>query len=213
VWRAERGITADRPFSFATPQLINVDGREQIISPGSNIVQSLAPDTGNVLWTVRYDGFSVIPRPLFHQGLIFMSTGYMAPKLLAIDPSGSGDVTDTHLKWTFSAGVPNTPSLVPVGDQVVMVSDGGVATGLRAADGKKVWQKRLGGNYSSSPLAVGNRVYFQSESGETIVLEVGEQATEIARASLPGRVFASFAVHQNDLIVRAEGGLYRIGSR
>ncbi len=212
VWRTERGITADRPFSFATPQFINVDGREQIISPGSNIVQSLAPDTGNVLWTVRYDGFSVIPRPLLHQGLIFMSTGYMAPKLLAIDPSGSGDVTDTHLKWTFSAGVPNTPSLVPVGDQVVMVSDGGVATGLRAADGKKVWQKRLGGNYSSSPLAVGNRVYFQSESGETIVLEVGEQATEIARASLPGRVFASFAVHQNDLIVRAEGGLYRIGS-
>jgi outer membrane protein assembly factor BamB len=213
VWKTPRRIQCDRPFSFATPQWIEANGRPQIISPGSDIVQSLDPATGKILWTVSYSGFSVVPRPIFHRGLVFVCTGYMAPKLLAIDPTGVGDVTDTHVRWTFSAGVPNTPSLVPVDDQIVMVSDGGVATGIRAEDGKKLWQKRLGGNYSASPFALRNRVYFQSESGEAIVLEVGESANEIARASLPGRVFASYAVHANDFIIRTEDRLVRIGAR
>ena len=213
VWKTPRRIQCDRPFSVATPQWIEVDGRAQIISPGSDIVQSLDPATGKILWTVSYSGFSVVPRPIFHRGLVYVCTGYMAPKLLASDPTGVGDVTDTHVRWTFSAGVPNTPSLVPVDDQIVMVSDGGVATGIRADDGKKLWQKRLGGNYSASPFALGNRVYFQSESGEAIVMEIGESATEIARSSLPGRVFASYAVHAKDLIIRTEDRLVRIGSR
>ena len=213
VWRTPRGITTDRPFSFATPQAIEVAGKTQVISPGSDIVQSLDPKTGQVLWSVKYSGFSLIVRPLYHRGLVFISTGYMSPKLLAIDPTGSGDVTDTHVRWTVSTAVPNTPSLVPVGDQIVMVSDGGVATGLQVSDGKKLWQKRLGGNYSASPLAVGNRVYFQSEGGEAIVMEVGETPDELGRSSLPGRVFSSYAVHENDFIIRTEEGLYRIGGK
>lgn len=216
VWRRPRDVSTDRPFSFATPQAIVVDGKTQVISPGSDIVQSLDPATGQVNWFVKYSGFSLIVRPLYHQGLVILSTGYMTPKLLAIDPRGNGDVTDTHVRWTVPSAVPNTPSPVPVADQIVMVSDGGVATGVSTKDGKKIWQKRLGGNYSASPLAVGNRIYFQSESGEAIVMEIDPNSSEsapveIARSSLPGRVFASYAVHQEDFIIRTEDGLYRIG--
>lgn len=216
VWRTARDVATDRRFSFSTPQAIEVDGKVQVISPGSDIVQSLDPQTGKVNWLVRYSGFSLIVRPLFHQGLVVISTGYMTPKLLAIDPSGAGDVTDTHVRWSVPSAVPNTPSPVPVGDQIVMVSDGGVATGISSSDGKKIWQKRLGGNYSASPLAIGNRIYFQSESGEAVVMEFGEGAdgdppVEVARPSLPGRVFASYAVDGNDLIIRTENGLYRVG--
>lgn len=216
VWRTARDVTTDRPFSFSTPQAIEVDGKTQVISPGSDIVQSLDPKTGKVNWFVNYSGFSLIVRPLYYQGLVILSTGYMTPKLLAIDPRGSGDVTETHVRWSVPSAVPNTPSPVPVGGQVVMVSDGGVATGISVTDGKKLWQKRLGGNYSASPLVVGNRVYFQSESGEAIVMEISENPdqpnpTEVARSSLPGRVFASYAVYENDLIIRTEDGLYRIG--
>ncbi len=213
VWRTPRGIQCERPFSFATPQLIEANGKSQIISPGSDIVQSLDPDTGNVLWSVRYEGFSLIPRPLFHQGLVYLSTGYMAPKLLAIDPTGTGDVTDSHVRWTLSGGIPNTPSFAPVGDQLVMVSDGGIATGVRATDGKKLWQKRIGGNYSASPTINGNLVFLQSENGEAIVLKIDEQPEELSRNQLPGRVFASYATIDNDWVIRTEGGLYRIGSR
>lgn len=215
VWRTPRNVEVDRRFSFATPQAIDVDGTTQVVSPGSNIVQALDPQTGAVIWFVRYEGFSLICRPVYHHGLVMVSTGYMSPKLLAIDPRGSGDVTDTHVRWRVAAGVPNTPSPVPVGDQIVMVNDGGVATGIAVNDGAKVWQKRLGGNYSASPLAVGRRIYFQSEEGEGIVLDVAEGGgppVEVARNALPGRVFASYAVHGDDLIIRTETGLYRIGA-
>ena len=97
-------------------------------------------------------------------------------------------------------------------NQIIMVSDGGVATGLLASDGTKLWQKRLGGNYSASPLASGNRVYFQSESGESIVMQIDDEPTELSRNSLPGRVFASYAIEKNDLIIRTEEALYRISN-
>jgi outer membrane protein assembly factor BamB len=213
VWRRPRGVVTDRPFSFCTPQWIQADGISQIISPGSDIVQSLDPDTGDVLWSVSYEGFSVVPRPLYYRGLVFVCTGYMTPKLLAIDPTGRGDVTETHVRWSYGTGVPNTPSVVPVGDQIVMVSDGGVASGVDVETGKKVWQKRLGGNYSASPMALGNRVYFQSEAGEAIVMEIGSEPKEISRSQLPGRIFASYAYLNGDWIIRAENGLYRIGGR
>lgn len=220
LWKTPRDVKTDRSFSFATPQAIVVNGKTQIISPGADIVQALDPESGNVLWFVRYSGYSLIVRPIYHQGLVFISTGYNTPKLLAIDPTGQGDVTDSHVRWTTTSGVPNTPSLTPMNNQVIMVSDGGVATGLKASDGTKLWQKRLGGNFSASPLAIGNRIYFQNEAGEAIIMELpadesspeNSPPTELARNTLPGRVFASYAVDQNDLIIRTEQALYRISN-
>lgn len=212
-WRTPRGITTERPFSFCTPQLITVGNQQQIISPGSDIVQSISPIDGSVIWSVRYEGFSVIPRPLYHKGLVYISTGYMTPKLLAIDPTGKGDTTKTHLKWTYKGGVPNTPSFVAAGDQILLVSDAGIAASVDAITGKENWKKRIGGNYSASLVLVDDKLYFQGETGEAIVFRVGSELEEIARNSLPGRIFSSYAVIGNDWIIRAEGGVYRIGNR
>lgn len=210
-WRTPRGIRTDRPFSFCTPQLIDIEGKSQIISPGSDIVQSLSPKDGSVLWYVKYEGFSVVPRPVFHQGLVFISTGFMSPKLLAIDPSGTGDVTNTHVRWTTKVGVPNTPSFVPFGNQILSISDGGVAAAVEASTGKEIWRQRVGGNYSASLTLAGDKLFVQSESGECVVYRVGDQLEEIARNNLPGRIFASYAVHEDDWIIRSETGVYRIG--
>jgi outer membrane protein assembly factor BamB len=211
VWRRARDVEAERPFSFCTPQLIQVGDQQQIISPGSNVVQALSPTDGKVIWFVRYDGFSVVPRPVFYKDILFVCTGFMTGKLLAIDPKGKGDVTDTHVKWTFGKAVPNTPSILCYENQIVMASDNGIATGVDIATGKELWRERLGGNYSASPLLVGNRVYFQSESGEALVMEIGDKLKEIAKNTLPGRIFASYSVIDNDLIIRTEQGVYRIG--
>ncbi len=212
-WRTLRGVEADRKFSFSTPQWIQVDGVPQIISPGSNIVQSISPTDGSVLWSVSYEGFSVIPRPVYYQGLVYVCTGYSTAQLIAIDPTGRGDVTDSHVRWIHRSNVPLTPSLVGANNSLIMTSDGGVATALDPVSGMEKWRKRLGGNYSASPLVAGDRVYFQSESGESVVLALGEQPQEIARNVLPGRIFASFAVVDGDLIVRAEQGVYRISNK
>ena len=211
VWKTSRGIKTDRPFSFCTPQVISVNGVSQIISPGSDIVQALAPLDGSVIWSVRYDGFSVVPRPLFHRGTLFVCTGFMNTKLLAIDPSGSGDVSETHVKWIYGTGVPQTPSILAIGDQIVMVSDNGIASIIDITTGKEKSRKRLGGNFSASPLLSGDKVYFQGESGESLVFQIGDALKEISRNKLPGRIFASYSVVDRDLIIRAEQGVYRIG--
>lgn len=211
-WKTPRGISADRPFSFCTPQKIVVNGQTQIVSPGSDIVQSLNPKDGQVIWYANYSGFSVVPRPVFHEGLVFLSTGFMRPNLLAIDPTGKGDVTKSHIKWSYKGSVPNTPSFVPYGNQIILVSDEGVAAGVDIKTGKEIWKKRIGGNFSASVMVVGNKLFLQSEGGESIVYKLDGEPEELHRNTLPGRIFATYAVHENDWIIRTEAGVYRIGN-
>ena len=112
AWQTERNIAAQKRFSFCTPLLIEANDGHQLILPGSNVVQSVDPTNGEEIWRVTYDGFSVIPRPVYESGLVFVCTGFMRASVLAIDPTGSGDVTQTHVKWQSKANIPKTPSLV-----------------------------------------------------------------------------------------------------
>src|SRR5690606_601287 len=121
-------VDAASKFAFCTPLKIVVDGQKQVVIPGADCVSSLDPQTGKEIWRVRYDGYSVIPRPVFGHGMIFLSTGYDAPTAMAIRVDGSGDVTDTHVAWTLKKGAPHTPSMLVVGNEVYMISDRGVAS-------------------------------------------------------------------------------------
>jgi outer membrane protein assembly factor BamB len=214
VWKVPRGVDAERKFSFCTPTIIEHQGRRQIISPGSDIVQSLDPSTGKVLWSVKYSGFSVVPKPLYYADLIFICTGFGETTLLAIDPSGIGDVTDSHVQWTYkSPAVPQTPSVLAYEDQIIVVGDSGICAGVSIDHGKELWKKRIGGNYSASPLLVGPRIYFQSEQGEGSLYEIEPNhkgLKQLEKSELPGRIFASYAICESDLIIRSEKGVYRI---
>jgi outer membrane protein assembly factor BamB len=137
----------------------------------------------------------------------------MRPNLLAIDPAGKGDVTKSHIKWSYKGSVPNTPSFVPYGDQIILVSDEGVAAAVDIKTGKEVWKKRIGGNFSASVVVVGDKLFLQSEGGESIVYKLGDEPEELNRNTLPGRIFATYAVHENDWIIRTEAGVYRIGNQ
>ncbi|HAY82626.1 MAG TPA: serine/threonine protein kinase, partial [Planctomycetaceae bacterium] len=157
LWRTTRQVEAPKKFSFSTPQLIVVGGKPQVISPGSNCVVAYNPQNGEEIWTVKYDGYSVIPRPVFLNGLLYVCTGYDSPSMICIEPTGRGDVTETHVKWVIRKGVPHTPSLLALETEIYMVSDRGVASCIDAASGETHWQQRLGGKYSASPiLAAGN---------------------------------------------------------
>ena len=93
VWTTDRRSNAPRKFSLTTPLHIEVDGQAQIISPGSNMVCAYDPANGREIWRVHYDGYSVIPKPVYGNGLVYICTGYNTPSLLAIRPNGSGNVT------------------------------------------------------------------------------------------------------------------------
>src|SRR5204862_2808699 len=110
---------------FSTPLVIDVKGQKQLVSPGSDEVSALDPKTGKEIWTVNYTGYSVIPRPVYGHGMIFLSSGYDSPTLLAIRADGTGDVTKTHVAWKLRQGAPHTPSPLLAGDELYLVSDRG----------------------------------------------------------------------------------------
>ena len=210
AWTRSRESDATKKFSFSTPQVIDINGQSQIVSVGSNCVCGLNPDDGTEIWRVRYDGYSVIPRPVFGNGLLFVATGYDSPSVLAIRPTGQGDLTESHVAWTMKKGSPHTPSLLLIDDLLYMISDRGVATCVKAESGEPVWQQRIGGNFSASPVYAAGRIYLQSEQGEAIVIAASPEFREIARNSMSERTLASYAVADDAIFVRTEEHLYRI---
>jgi len=210
LWTTERSVTADRRFSFGTPLSITVDGQAQVISAGGDMVAAYDPATGREIWKVRYHGYSVVPRPVYGHGLVFICTGYDSPSLLAIRPNGKGDITTTHVAWTTRKAVPLTPSPILIGDELYTVSDNGMASCLDAATGKVHWQERIRGAYSASPIYANGRIYLQDEAGTCVVIEASRQFKELARNSLGERALASYAAANGALYIRTEKNLYRI---
>jgi outer membrane protein assembly factor BamB len=212
-WKTPRNTTAARKFSFSTPLAIEVDGATQIISPGSGFVAGYDPKDGREIWRARYgEGYSVITRPVFAHGLIFVSSSYDRPVVHAVKPAGAkGDVTDSHVAWTHPKGAPNTPSTLAVGDELYFVSDAGIATCVDARTGTMHWTERLGGGFSASPIVVAGRIYFLNEEGVATVLKAGKTFEVLAKNELGERTLASPAVTDNTLFLRSKSHLWRIG--
>jgi outer membrane protein assembly factor BamB len=213
LWKTARSFDAKKKFSFSTPLLINVNGRNQVISPSSGAVYAYDPKDGREVWRVRYpEGYSVVPRPVFGKGLVFISTAFDSPEVIAIRPDGHGDVTDTHIEWRLAKGAPKTPSMLLVGDELCFVSDAGIATCVDAKSGRVHWAERVGGNYSASPVLADGRIYLQNEEGIGVVVAPGKTFQQLARNSLDERTLASYAVTDGALFIRTEAHLYRIGN-
>ena len=212
-WKTHRETDATRKFSFSTPTLITVNGKRQVISPGSNVVCAFDPVDGQEIWRLRYDGYSVIPKPIFAHGLVYVCTGYNRPSLVAIRPDGKGDVTDTHLAWKVERSVPHTSSVLVVDDELYMVSDGGVASCLDAETGTTHWSERVGGGFSASPLYADGLIYLQDEEGKTTVLKASTTFETVTTNSIGQRTLASYGVTGKALLLRSDTHLYRIEAR
>lgn len=211
-WKTQRPDIAKMKFSFSTPLIIDVDGRPQLISPASDLVAAYDPQTGEQLWMVRYpERWSVVPRPVYGGGLVLISTGYVGPaELLAIRPTGSGDVTETHVAWRAKKFVPHNPSPVIHRGNVYMVSDKGIATCRDLQSGKLHWRERLKGDYSASPIVAEDRIYVLSENGLCTVFRTSTEFELLARNDLHERSLASLTPTDGALLIRTIEGLYRI---
>jgi outer membrane protein assembly factor BamB len=205
----------DRPgrMAYSTPLMIEVEGRPQLLSTGGGRAVAYAPRSGEELWWCTYDGYSLVPRPVAAHGLAFIATGYDSPSLLAVRLGGKGDVTGTHIAWRTSRGVPHNPSPIIIGDELYMVSDGGVASCLDARSGRLHWQERLGAQHSASPLHAGGRIHFLSETAATTIIAPGTTFRRLAFNELEGRSLASMAVWEKAIFLRTDRFLYRLEER
>jgi outer membrane protein assembly factor BamB len=210
AWTTPRDAKPSRPFSFGTPLVIPVKGKDQLVSVGSDVVMGLEPDTGKEVWRVKFSGYSVVPRPVFGNGVLYFSTGYDTPVLYAVKTDGAGDVTDTHVAWKAKKGAPRNASPLLIGDAVYCVSDGGLLTCFDAKTGAERWNENLGGAYSASPVYAGGRVYLLSEDGTGTVFKPGAEYEELAKNRLDEKALASYAVDGNALYVRTAKAVYRV---
>jgi outer membrane protein assembly factor BamB len=215
AWRTPRsGTLRDSPQlkkAYATPLVVPVDGRDVLVSPGADWLYGYDPRSGRELWKMRYGvlGFSVVPRPVTAHGLLFMSTSYPQPELLAVRLSAER-TDEPAVAWREKRAAPTMSSPLVVGEELYMVSDKGVATCLDARSGAVRWTQRLGGNFSSSPLLADGRIYLGNRDGRTFVLEPGPEFRLAATNQLEGRIFATPAAVDRALYLRTDAALYRI---
>jgi outer membrane protein assembly factor BamB len=203
-WRTPRFRVDGKRFAFSTPLAIEVEGQTEVVSAAAGGVAAYDLGDGRELWRVRYEGYSVVPRPVFGHGLLFISTGYDEPSLIAVRPGGRGDATETHVVWKLSTGAPLNPSPLLAGDELYIVSDAGVASCLDARSGKVHWRERVGGNHSASPLFAGGKIYFQSEQGVGTVVRAARTFERIGRNDLGERTLASYAASGGAIFIRTE---------
>jgi len=234
VWRKERSIDyqdlgsdgkpmTDGDFrkAFATCHIAEIGGQPTLLSQGAKAFYAYVPVTGEELWRVEErTSHSGGTRPLVGQGLVFVPSGFSSGEVLAIHPGSKGEVIDANaaepptgklrLAWKSKKNVPKKPSLLLLGELLYGIDDNGVATCWEAKTGDVVWNERIGGNYSSSPIASPGRIYFFSEEGKSTVIAQGREFKKLAENELEGGFMASPAVSGDALILRTKTALYRV---
>lgn len=213
AWKTDRQSKSKMPFSFSTCQLIEHNGKRQIVSPASDFVAGYDAKDGTEIWRASYpqSGWSLICRPVYTAGLVVFSTGYVTQHLIAVDPGGKGDVTGTHIKWQYKKHAPNTPTPIAVGDELYSLSDKGVLVCLDAKTGKVHWEEKVKGTgFSASPVLLNGKIYITSEDGKGSVIEPSKTELKATDAGdMKEKTFATFVPADGALYLRTESKLYK----
>ena len=211
VWTGKRGLSR---IAHVTSFIANVDGHDQIISGAGDRLQGFDPKTGQMIWFVYAQGEGVTPSPVLGDGMIFASSGFEKTTLRGVKlGAAKGDASRSHIVWEQKKGVPTQPSPIYVRPYLYTITDGGIATCYRPADGEIVWQERVGGNFCASPVYADGKIYFLSEAGETTVIAAGAEFQVISKNKLGEKCQASVAVSGRRLFIRSDKSLFCIGSK
>lgn len=225
VWRTERPTDAvhESPDSYTTPALLQYDGKTEIVTTGGDLVTGHDPVTGKELWRAdvlnpnKNRNYRIISSPIVAGGLIIAPT--RVNPLVALRPGGRGDISSTHVAWTFHRG-PDVPSPVSDGKYLYLVSEQGVVYCLELATGAVVYgPSRIPNDfYSSSPVLADGRIYVTGETtGVTTVFRAGPTFEILASNTFDDPCapycLASIAVSQGQLFIRTDANLWVVGER
>ena len=210
IWKTDR---PNKTRSYCTPILRTIEGRNQLILSGSKSVTSYDPDTGRQHWLIDGPTEQFVASIVYDGSLLFMTCGFPAKHMLAIDPTGSGNVTDSHIVWRDTAGASYVPSPVALGDYFLVVADNGVASCFVAETGERHWRERLPGKHSASMIALRDHAIFLSDRGVMSVIEPGPDFAIKYQSELGEETYASPVVHRDQWLIRGVRHLYCIGEQ
>lgn len=211
-WKGKRGLSR---ISHGTPAIWKApDGKAQVISEAGDVVQGFDLLTGERLWTSLVAGEGKVPSMVLADGLAITSGGWGGKETIkAFRLGGVGDLKESNLVWEQKKGMPKVPSMIYVKPHLFAITDGGVASCLKADTGEQVWQERVGGNFSASPVAAAGRIYFVGDNGDTTVIAAAPEFRVLATNPLGERVQASPAISQGQFFIRTEKHLFCFGGK
>jgi outer membrane protein assembly factor BamB len=200
--------------SYQTPIVIEAAGKELLISNSSFMCFAQDINTGEVVWTVQYGYDSTVSQPLYWDGLVYVNTGWIFidntpffTRQYAIDPTGKGDVTKTHVKWIYEDEVPQIPTPVIVDGKMYMVHDRGMVSCIDAKTARLIWKHELKGNFNSSPVYAAGNIYFTNVKGECTIIKPGDTFQLVAENNIDETVKAIPAFVNDKMVLRTEKNL------
>ena len=200
--------------NYASPAIIHLDGKDQLVFSGCDLVTSLNPVSGEEYWEIEGATTECVATTVSDGTHVFTSGGYPKNHLAAVKADGSGEVV-----WERNARI-YVPSIIERHGFLYATLDAGVASCFRCEDGEEMWKARLGGTFSSSPVLQGDRIYATNEEGSTFVFQATPEGyKKLAENQLGESVFATPAICGGQIFMRLakmEGGqrrewLYCIG--
>jgi len=220
IWRTERPTRArsESPDAYTTPALSRVGSSAEIVVSGGDVVTGHDPGTGRELWRAEglnpsNDGSNrIVASPVVFGDLIVVPS--RERPMLALKSGGRGDVTRTHLLWTFMNG-PDVPSPVTDGQYLYSINDRGIMWCLDARTGREVYgrQRLRSATYSGSPVLADGKIFVTDEDGMTSVVRAGPKFEVLAQNDLDEYTLSSPAVSNGQIFIRTQAFLYAIGTR
>lgn len=192
-WVLERGKFQNYP----SPVILKLDSRHQLITAGGNMLTSVDPLNGRILWEVAGPTETTVTTPVTDGRSIFISGGFPRSHVSAIAADGKGGVL-----WQSGSGI-YVPSMLVVAGALVGLQDTGRVVVWRAEDGEELWREKLDREFFSSPVLAGGLIYATALSGVTHVLQgSGTKWSVVARNQLGDEAFASPAVAGGRIYLR-----------
>jgi outer membrane protein assembly factor BamB len=220
VWRVERPTQArfESPDSYTTPALLRYASSTEIVVTGGDVVTGHDPATGSELWRANglnpsNDGsYRIVASPVVHDSLIIAPT--RERPMLALKAGGRGDVTRSHVLWSFNNG-PDVPTPVTDGTYLYVVNDRGIMWCLETKTGKEIYgrQRLRPGTYSGSPVLADGKIYITNEDGLTVVVKTGPTFQVLGENDFDDYTLSSPAISEGQIFIRTSKFLYAIGTR
>jgi len=215
LWRVDRDC---QRATYSTPCIYRPDGRrpEVIFTEMHHGVTGVDLATGRVNWEMSVFGTfkqRAIGSPVVAGPLVLGTSGFTTAEknVVAIQPPGAEEDGSPKEVYRLSKTVPHVPTPLVYGDLLLLWTDRGIVTCAEAATGELIWQQRVGGNFSSSPICAGGRIYCPDDRGTMIVLRAGRQFQVLARNPLGEGTRATPAVAGGTLYVHTFSHLVAIG--